>query len=75
MTRSVDLSDDAFEALRLAMRDGESVSDTVKRLAQKKDARALLDLGARDSRFPFERLREESRRRDVADLAERDVAG
>lgn len=72
MTKTVDLTDDAFEALREVMVEGETVSDAVKRLARRKDARALLKLGPRDARSSFEALRERSRLIDLGKLARRE---
>ncbi|HEX9341548.1 MAG TPA: antitoxin VapB family protein [Thermoplasmata archaeon] len=47
MPKQVQLSDDAYATLSALKAPGESFSDVVRRLAAKKDLKALLQLGPR----------------------------
>lgn len=72
MARSVHLSEAAYDLLTALKPGGESNSDVVLRLAgERRDPRALLDLGPFREGFDLRALWELSRGTDVQRLEER----
>lgn len=66
MARKLQLRDDAYRALAAAKRPGESLSDTVNRLAaHQKDLGRLLHLSPPLKGYDAHRARERTRRADL----------
>lgn len=69
MAKTVHLSEDVYALLTALKREGESYSDTVRRLAsERRDPSALRELPPLEEGFDLDAFREEARERDLSKL-------
>ncbi len=69
LAKSVHLSEDVYALLTALKREGESYSDTVRRLAsERRDPQALKELPPLADDFDLDEFRDEARQRDLDKL-------